>query len=88
MESAFGIDAATALILTGLVMGGVELIKRAFAKDWKAVVTIVVSAAIGGIAGTAMGAETMQGVAFGLAASGYVALVQNIGSKSNAAPNE
>lgn len=83
MEDIFGLDAFTALILTGLVMGGAELIKRLFARDWMAAATIVVSAIIGGIAGAALGIMPIQGIAFGLAASGYVTLVQNIGSKKH-----
>ena len=79
MEDLFGLDATTTLILTGLVMGGVELVKRLFDKDWKAVAIIIVSSAIGGIAGAILGILPIQGVAYGLAASGYVTLVQNIG---------
>lgn len=79
MEDLFGLDATTALVLTGLVMGGVELIKRLFDKDWKAVIIICVSAIIGGIAGAILGILPIQGVAYGLAASGYITFVQNIG---------
>ena len=32
------LDAITSVVLTGLVMGGVELIKRLFEKDWKAAI--------------------------------------------------
>ncbi len=81
MEDLFGLDAFTALILTGLVMGGAELVKRLFAKDWMAAVTIAASAIIGGIAGAVLGIMPIQGIAYGLAASGYITLVQNIGSK-------
>lgn len=81
MEDLFGLDAVTALILTGLVMGGAELVKRLFAKDWMAAVTIAASAIIGGIAGAVLGIMPIQGIAYGLAASGYITLVQNIGSK-------
>lgn len=88
MEEILGLDAMTALILTGLVMGGAELIKRLFAKDWKAAVTIAASAAIGGVAGALLGILPIQGIAYGLAASGYVTLVQNVGSKNHAAGSE
>ena len=83
MEEILGLDAMTAVVLTGLVMGGAELVKRLFAKDWKAAITICVSAIIGGVAGGFLGVMPIQGVAFGLAASGYITLVQNIGSKHN-----
>lgn len=82
IEEVLGLDTMTALILTGLVMGGVEIVKRAFSKDWKGVITILVSAVIGGIAGLALNISALQGIAFGLAASGYVAFAQNIGKKS------
>lgn len=81
MEDILGLDTTTALILTGLVMGGVELVKRLFKKDWKAVAIICTSAVIGGVAGTILGILPLQGIAYGLAASGYITLVQNIGTK-------
>lgn len=83
MEEILGLDAMSALILTGLVMGASELIKRLFAKDWKAAVTIFVAAIIGAIAGPMMGIMVLQGMAYGLAASGYVTLAQNIGKRGN-----
>lgn len=83
MEEILGLDATSALILTGLVMGASELIKRLFAKDWKAAVTIFVATIIGAIAGPMMGIMVLQGMAYGLAASGYVTLAQNIGKRGN-----
>lgn len=82
MENVFGLDAMTALILTGLVMGGAELIKRLFDKDWRAAAIIASSAVIGGLAGISLGITVLQGIAFGLAASGYITLAQNIGKKA------
>lgn len=81
MEDILGLDATTALVLTGLVMGGVELVKRLFKKDWKAVAIICTSAIIGGVAGSILGILPLQGIAYGLAASGYITLVQNVGTK-------
>ena len=80
----FNLDAMTAAILTGLVMGGVELIKRLFSKDWQAVAIIVVASLIGGLAGVALGINVLEGIVYGLAASGYITLAQNIGKKSKA----
>lgn len=82
MEQILGLDATTAIILTGLVMGGVELIKRLFDRDWKAVAIIVVASLIGGVAGIALGITILQGIAFGLAASGYVTFAQKIGENA------
>ena len=88
MEELLGLDAMTAFVLTGLVMGGVELIKRLFDKDWKAATTICVSAIIGGIAGFVMGIMPIQGIAFGLAASGYITFAQNFGNGGTNASTE
>lgn len=82
MVEILGLDAMTAVILTGLCMGVVELIKRLFDKDWKASVTIVACAVVGGLAGLAMGITVLQGIVFGLAATGYITLAQNVGKKS------
>lgn len=82
MQEILGLDAITAVILTGLVMGGAELIKRLFDKDWRAAAIIASSAVIGGLAGMSLGITVLQGIAFGLAASGYITLAQNIGKKA------
>lgn len=74
-----GLDAMTAVILGGLCMGTVEFIKRLFDKDWKAAVTIFCCGIVGGLAGMAMGINMLQGIAYGLAATGYITLAQNIG---------
>lgn len=79
MEELLGLDAMSAIILTGLVMGGVELVKRAFDKDIRAVITILVCAVIGAGAGLALGITALQGVVYGLAATGYITLAQNVG---------
>lgn len=81
MEEILGIDAMTAVILTGAVMGAVELVKRLFAKDWQAAVIVFVSALVGGIAGAILGLMPLQGIAFGLAASGYITLAGRFGNK-------
>ena len=82
MQELLGLDAMTAVILTGLVMGGAELIKRLFDKDWRAAAIIASSAVVGGLAGMSLGITVLQGIAFGLAASGYITLAQNIGKKA------
>lgn len=83
IEEILGLDAMAAVILTGLVMGGVELVKQLFNKDWKGAVIIAVSAIIGGLAGWALGIVPIQGIAYGLAASGYITLAQNIGKRAS-----
>lgn len=81
MENILGLDGTTAVILTGLVMGTVELIKRLFDKDWKAAAIIAGAAVVGGICGMFLGITVLQGIAFGLAASGYITLAQNMGKE-------
>ena len=81
MEEILGLDTMTALILTGLVMGGTEFVKRLSGKDWEAAIIILSAAVIGGVAGAILGINVLQGIAYGLAASGYISLAQNIGKR-------
>lgn len=74
-----GLSTLATAVLTGLVTGAVELIKRIFDKDWRAVATIVVASLVGGAGGLVFGANFLIGMVFGLAASGYITIAQNIG---------
>lgn len=74
-----GLSALATAVLTGLVAGGTELIKRLFDKDWRTAVTIVVAALIGGLGGLVFGVNFLVGMVFGLAASGYITIAQHIG---------
>ena len=47
----FDLDAVTTAILLGMVAGVVELIKRLFEKDWKAVAIIAGAGATGALVG-------------------------------------
>lgn len=76
-----GLSALATVVLTGLVAGGTELIKRIFDKDWRTVVTIVVAALIGGLGGLVFGANFLVGMVFGLASSGYITIAQNVAKK-------
>ena len=77
---------ATAL-LTLFVIGGTELVKQAYAKNWRAVSIIVVAALIGGIGGAFLlpVIGIAPGLAVGLSGSGLITGVQNIG-KGTATP--
>lgn len=75
----FNLDAITTAILLGMVAGVVELIKRAFEKDIKAVAIIIGAAAAGAITAALMSINPLMGAVIGLAASGYITIVQNIG---------
>lgn len=76
-----GLSSLATAVLTGLVAGGVELLKRLFDKDWRAAVTIVVAALIGGAGSLVFGVNFLVGMVFGLATSGYITIAQNIAKK-------
>lgn len=76
-----GLSALATVVLTGLVAGGTELVKRLFDADWRAVATIIVAALIGGAGGLVFGANFLVGMVFGLASSGYITIAQNVAKK-------
>lgn len=76
-----GLSALATVVLTGLVAGGTELVKRLFDADWRAVATIIVAAIIGGAGGLVFGANFLVGMVFGLASSGYITIAQNVAKK-------
>lgn len=80
--SIIGIDGVAAVLLTGCVIGAVELVKALFDKDWRRAVTILISAIIGGAVSPLIGVALIPGVVGGLAASGIITLVQNLGKDS------
>lgn len=73
-----GLSALATVVLTGLVAGGTELVKRIFDCDWRVVATIIVAALIGGFGGLVFGVNFLVGMVFGLAASGYITIAQNV----------
>lgn len=75
------LDPTTAIILLGTVAGVIELIKRAFDKDWRAVAIIAAAGVVGGLAALALSIGILIGVAVGFAASGYVTIAQNFGGE-------
>ena len=76
-----GITGVTAILLVGAVAGTVELIKRVFDKDWRAVVTIIGAGLVGGLVSLfpEMNFSFLVGIVGGLAASGFITLGQNVG---------
>ena len=75
----FNLDAVTTAILLGMVAGVVELIKRAFEKDWKAVAIILGAGVTGALVALATAINPLIGAVVGLAASGFITIAQNIG---------
>lgn len=78
----FNLDAVTTAILLGLVAGVVEVIKRAFEKDWKAVAIILGAGITGALAALALAISPLIGAVVGLAASGFVTIAQNVGKNA------
>lgn len=78
----FDLDAVTTAILLGMVAGVVELIKRLFEKDWKAVAIIIGAGATGALVGLAIAINPLIGAVVGLSASGFITIAQNIGHDS------
>lgn len=75
----FNLDAITTAILLGMVAGVIELIKRAFDKDWRAVAIIIGAGVTGALVGLLISVNPLIGAVVGLAASGYITIAQNIG---------
>ena len=75
----FNLDPVTTAILLGMVAGVIELIKRAFEKDWKAVAIIIGAGVTGALVGLLISVNPLIGAVVGLAASGYITIAQNIG---------
>lgn len=75
----FELDAITTAILLGMVAGVVELIKRAFDKDWRAVAIILGAAAAGAVTALLLSINPLIGAVVGLATSGYITIAQNVG---------
>ena len=75
----FNIDPIVAAILLGMVSGIVELIKRFFEKDWKAVAIILGAGITGALVGLLVAINPLMGAVIGFAASGYITIAQNIG---------
>lgn len=77
--SILGIEPVTALLLTGFVIGFVELAIALYDKEWRKAIVIAVAGVAGGIIAPFIGLSIVIGIVAGFAASGAVTLVQNIG---------
>jgi triosephosphate isomerase len=75
----FNLDPVSAAILLGMVAGVVECLKRAFAKDWKAVAIIVGAGVTGALVALSIAINPLIGAVVGLAASGFITIAQNVG---------
>lgn len=77
--SILGIEPITALLLTGFVIGFVELAKALYDREWRKAIVIAVAGVAGAIAAPLLGIGIIVGMVAGFAGSGAITLVQNIG---------
>lgn len=75
----FNLDPIATAILLGMVAGVVELIKRAFAKDFKTAAIIIGAGTTGGLVAIPLAINPLIGIVVGLASSGFITIAQNIG---------
>lgn len=75
----FQLEPITAVILLGMVAGVVELIKRLFEKDWRAVAIIAGAGITGALVALPLNINPLIGAVVGFASSGFITIAQNIG---------
>lgn len=77
-------------LLTTMVIGATELVKRLFDRDYRAAALITVAAVVGGLGGALM-FETIGlalGLVIGLSASGIITGIQKFGTGTTSAPSD
>jgi hypothetical protein len=76
-------------LLTTMVIGATELVKRLFDRDYRASALIGVSAVVGAVAGWLTFPEVgfALGLVTGLGASGLVTTVQKLGTGTTSSPS-
>ena len=77
--SILGIEPVTAILLTGFVIGFVELAKALYDNEWRKAIVVAIAGIAGGICAPFIGISIITGIVAGFAASGSITLVQNIG---------
>lgn len=73
------IDPTVSVILLGMVAGVIELIKRVFKKDWRAVAIIAGAGVAGALTAIPLAISPLVGAVVGFASSGFITMAQNIG---------
>ena len=76
------IEPTTAVIMLGMIAGVIELIKRAFKKDWRAVAIIAGAGITGALVALPLNIEPLVGAVVGFASSGFITIAQNIGKEA------
>lgn len=71
------------VVVTAMIVGAVELVRRVFMRDWFAVVTILVAVAVGAVCGVyeVEGVDVATGIILGLAGSGLVTVATKTRSR-------
>lgn len=77
--SILNIDPVAAILLTGFVIGFVELAKNLYDKKWREALIIAVAGLAGGVVSPFLGIDLITGIVGGLASSGAITLAQNLG---------
>lgn len=76
------IEPTTAVIMLGMIAGVIELIKRIFKKDWRAVAIIAGAGITGALVALPLNIEPLVGAVVGFASSGFITIAQNIGKEA------
>lgn len=71
-------------LVTGMVIGVVELVKRLFDRDFRAACIIAAAAAVGAAAGVfhVQGVDIATGIVIGLAGSGFVTIAAKVSKET------
>lgn len=77
-------------LLTTMVIGATEFVKRLFDRDFRTAMIIAVAALVGGIAGVSLfdGVGFALGVVTGLSASGIITGLQKFGTGTTSTPTK
>lgn len=79
----FQLEPISAVILLGMIAGVIELIKRLFKKDWRAVAIIAGAGITGALVALPLNIEPLIGAVVGFASSGFITIAQNIGKNGS-----
>lgn len=82
------LDFSQYVLVLAVIAGVTELTKRARAKDWWTVVTILTAAIVGGLFGLSgyyASLDVVEGVVLGFSASGALTILGSLGNKSTPA---
>ncbi len=99
MEQLLSLTTVQAVVMTGAVVAGVEIVKQIvdiLADDrarepgaWRTVAIIIMAGVVGGALGVLyLGVPFVEGMVYGLSASGVLNTLQNVGKNGGAGTSE